>query len=183
MTQPEPGYTLGPEDMPLQLFTHLERELRENANGVADSARKAVAAGDLSGAVARYEAALTRYLIAARVSDTVRRAASDLAQTHEQRVAEEHGKEPGEHIEMVRADGTVDRFPADHITEELEDPYPVPGTAPGTLPGDRFGEGGKPDDTESAVRSRHIRVDDEAPGVTDEDIERWEEEDQEGTTR
>ena len=92
----EPGPTLTPDDMPLEMFARLERTLRDRAITQADNARDAIARDDLTGALVRYENGMANFHAATELSDIVRQAAIRLAETHRARLAEEQGKEPGD---------------------------------------------------------------------------------------
>jgi hypothetical protein len=94
--------TLTLDDVPLTRLQQQVDDLRRQAEIIGDNARKQLAAGDLQGAVARYEACLARYQIADRLGADLVRIAADLARVHAERAPQDDHPWPIPHLMNLR---------------------------------------------------------------------------------
>lgn len=98
-----PKPTLTPADIPVEQFADMPRSLREQAERIAQSARDRLEKVDTDGAVARYEAALARYQIAAELDGKLQRVVAKIAETHAERTRDEvEHRWPIPHLENFR---------------------------------------------------------------------------------
>lgn len=92
--------TLTPDDVPVETLARLADTYRTQAEAIAQNARDRLTQNDTVGAVARYEAALARYQMAASLEQRVNTLAATLASVHAQRAPRPH-RWPIEHLENV----------------------------------------------------------------------------------
>ncbi len=93
--------TLTPDDIPFETLGTLTQSLRAEAERAVEFARERLTAGDLNGAVARYEAALARWAIAERVEQAAHRVAARVATTHESRLRAEEEADVAEALDQM----------------------------------------------------------------------------------
>lgn len=94
--QQEP--TLTPADVPLHDIARLADNHRSQAEAIAQNARDRLAQNDLTGAVARYEAALARFQMSSDLERRLNTLAATIAETHAKRAKGTHTW-PIEHLE------------------------------------------------------------------------------------